>query len=199
MKKEKYRVVIDAPATIVVATLCVVIFVVDTLTAGWLNDTLCSVYYTKSWSLLGVLRLFLHIFGHKDLEHLIGNLTLFLVVGPAVEHQFGTSAYVRNIFLTAFLVGVAHFFLFRQYGLLGLSSIVFMLVVLSAYGTDNNKKEIPLSAICVILLWIGKELFKGAFAVDDTSQFAHIIGGWCGFIIGMFNAKLHAESRNNRD
>jgi len=43
--------------------------------------------------------------------------------------------------------------------------------------------EVPLTFILVVVLFLARELLN-AFGQDDISQFAHILGGFCGSLFG---------------
>lgn len=180
------KVKMNAPATVCISALCVITFILSTLTGGFVNSLLFSVYRSSLLSPLTWLRFFTHVYGHASLSHIAGNLTLFLLVGPIVEERFGTVKYLVLINITAVIIGLAQFVLFPSTGLLGLSGVVFMLIVLSAYGSSpNGTKEIPVTVILVIILWVGKEAANALFQLDDISQFSHLLGGVCGFVFGL--------------
>lgn len=83
--------------------------------------------------------------------------------------------------LTGLLTALVHI-IFWDHTLIGASGIVFMMIVLSSL-VDLKGKEIPLTFILVVLLFIGQEV-RGSFADDQVSQFAHITGGVLGAIFG---------------
>lgn len=145
-----------------------------TLGGTWANSGASS-YFT----------LFSHTMGHANMEHLIGNLSFILLIGPIVEKQYGAKLLLLMMFTTALVTSVLHI-LFFDSGLLGASGIVFMLIILTSMVNIKNK-EIPLSFILVVIIFIGKELL-GSFADDNISHFAHIIGGLVGGIFGFLLA-----------
>jgi rhomboid protease GluP len=57
-----------------------------------------------------------------------------------------------------------------------------MLILLSSF-TNIRAGEIPLTFILIVVLFLTKEVTT-AFAQDNISQFAHIIGGICGSFFG---------------
>jgi membrane associated rhomboid family serine protease len=137
-----------------------------------------SVNPTDPLSILGI---FSHIFGHISIEHLLGNLTFILLLGPIVEEKYGSRNLMTMIIITAFVTGMLNVLLFNT-GLIGASGIVFMLILLVSF-TNVNRGEIPLSFIFIAILFIGKEILQ-SFSNDQISQFAHIIGGVCGSVFG---------------
>lgn len=127
------------------------------------------------------LRLFSHTIGHSSMEHLLGNLSLVLLLGPIVEVRYGSKKVLIMIFATALVTSILHL-LFFNHGLLGASGIVFMLIILVSMGNFKNK-TIPLSFILIVLIYLGHEILA-SFEEDNISHFAHIIGGISGAIFG---------------
>lgn len=119
--------------------------------------------------------------GHASLPHLIGNISIILLIGPFVEKRWGTKRLLYMVSLTGLVTALVHI-LFWDHRLIGASGIVFMLIVLSSL-IDMRSREIPLTFILIVFLFIGQELVK-SFAEDQISQFAHISGGILGAIFG---------------
>ena len=135
---------------------------------------------------LSIFRLVSHIFGHASLDHLLGNLTFVLLLGPIVEEKYGSRKMIIMIFLTALITGILNITLFST-GLMGASGIVFMLILLVSF-TNSNEGEVPITFILVAVLFIGKEIIQSMNA-DNISQFAHIMGGACGSMFGFLGRK----------
>jgi hypothetical protein len=85
------------------------------------------------------------------------------------------------ILFTALVTGIINS-LFFSTGLLGASGIVFMMILLSSF-TNINGKDIPLTFILILILYLSREIIN-SFKTDDISEFAHIIGGFCGSLFG---------------
>lgn len=140
-----------------------------------------SIFNPLSW-----LRLFTHVLGHADWNHLIGNFSLILLIGPLLEEKYGSKSMALMIITTAFVTGMLHLFFFTG-GLLGASGIVFMLILLGSFA-NIKQGHIPLTFILIVILYLGKEFFY-SFSYDNISQFAHIIGGIVGSGFGFLGAK----------
>ena len=119
--------------------------------------------------------------GHANLEHLIGNISIILLIGPFVEKRWGTRRLLIMVSITGLVTALVHIF-FWDHVLIGASGIVFMLIVLSSL-VDLRAKEIPLTFILIVLLFLGQEVMR-SFGEDQVSQFAHISGGVLGAIFG---------------
>jgi membrane associated rhomboid family serine protease len=127
-----------------------------------------------------------HIFGHASLDHLLGNLTFILLIGPIVEEKYGSRKTAIMIILTALITALLNITFFST-GLMGASGIVFMLILLVSF-TNSNEGEIPLTFVLVALLFIGKEVLQSLNS-DQISQFAHIMGGFCGSVFGFIGRR----------
>lgn len=127
-------------------------------------------------------KLISYIFGHVNVSHLAGNVSLVLLIGPTLEEKYGSKRLISMIVVTALVTAIIHLLLFNN-ALLGASGIVFMLIILSSF-TNIKKGEIPLTFVLVAFLYIGSEVAH-SFSVDKISQFAHILGGVVGGIFGL--------------
>lgn len=174
------RLKFNAPVILGFSLACVAIFGIDKALAGGIMPffTLGHVHLAQPVSLL---TLFTHICGHSSLEHLLGNLTFVLLLGPIIEEKYGHANLLIMIFLTALVTGLLNVFFFHT-GLMGASGIVFMLILLVSF-TNTRAGEIPVTFLLVAVLFIGKEVMQSLKA-DQISQFAHIFGGICGSIFG---------------
>lgn len=181
----KLKISFKAPGTIAISIICVIVFVCNLLLLGVPNQLLFSVYRSSLSNPFTYFRFIGHIFGHSNVQHIVGNLTLFLLVAPIVEERCGTLRLLGYIFLTGIVIGLFQFILFPASGLLGLSGVVFMLIVLASYGDCNGAREIPITVVLVILLWIGGEVWDSITVRDNVSQFSHLLGGLCGFLLGL--------------
>ena len=185
----------NSPVVLTYAIVCVVLLLINYLTAGFMNRMfLVSYGHPNLLDPLTYLRAFLHVLGHADFDHFSGNFLYILMLGPGVEEKYGTKQLVKMMVITALITGVPQMVLFPTVGLLGASGIVFMLIVISS-ATNFKKGEIPLTLVIVAALYIGSEFVSGMVAADNVSQFAHIVGGVCG---GAFGLALAGSGRRKR-
>jgi len=144
-----------------------------------------------------------HIFAHAGWEHLIGNFSLILLVGPILEEKYGTKNLLMMIFFTALITGILQIIFFDS-NLIGASGIVFMLILLASI-TNHRDGGIPITFILIVVLYLGKEIINSFDTTDNISQFGHIIGGICGAIFGfVINKENQTETprktiKNNID
>lgn len=128
-----------------------------------------------------------YIFGHSSLDHLLGNISLLLILGPIIELKFGTQRFIWMTILTALVTGILHVLLWDN-SLLGFSGVVFMYIVLSTLLNIRNR-EIPFTFILVLVLYFGMEILA-SLKETQVSHFAHLFGGAMGAFWGFNKGKL---------
>ena len=126
-------------------------------------------------------RLFSNALGHSNSDHLIGNLAFILLLGPIIEEKYGSKNTLIMLITTALICSIIHL-LFSKYMLLGASGIVFMLILLTSL-VNFRSKEIPLTFILIVIVYIGKEVM-GPTANDKIGDSTHIVGGVVGAVFG---------------
>lgn len=174
----------NAPVTLSFAIASFIVLFLSWVTGG-LTTTKLFCVYGSSWSdPLTYVRLFGHVLGHADLNHYISNMTLFLLLGPIVEDDYGSSRLLLMISITAVVTGLVDMIFFPNVGLLGASGVVFMMIILASM-VSYRRGTIPLTFILVTIMYLGQEIYNAFFSVDDISQLTHIIGGLCGLVFGM--------------
>lgn len=177
------RITYNAPFTLTLTLVCT--------TIRFLGNSITDTLFTVSGSMnfynpIDYFRLFSHALGHGDWAHLIGNISLILILGPLLEEKYGSKELMYMSFITAFVTGILNI-LFFDTGLLGASGLVFMMILLSSF-TNFRSGTIPLTFILVLLFYVGNEVYQ-AFQSDNISQFAHIFGGLAGSIFGFRGGK----------
>jgi len=135
---------------------------------------------------LDYFRLFSYVLGHANWEHLFGNLSFILLLGPILEEKYGSTTILLMMVLTAFCSGLISALLFHS-AVLGASGIVFMLILLASV-VDVKEGTIPLTFVLVTAIFIGREIVQ-AFGEDQISQLGHILGGICGAFFGFMLLK----------
>lgn len=176
----------NAPTTLTFAFICAVVLLLSqtllpSLTSGLFMAPGKGGFSPKEP--LNWLRLFTHVIGHADWNHLISNLSFILLIGPILELTYGSLSLLAMIAITALVTGLMNAFFFPT-ALLGASGVVFMMILLASF-TNFNKGEIPLTFILILGLYLGREILN-SFRSNDISEFAHIVGGFCGSLFGFF-------------
>jgi membrane associated rhomboid family serine protease len=132
-------------------------------------------------------RLFSHILGHENWPHLIGNFSIILLIGPILEEKYGSKKLLIMILATALMTGIFNN-VFWDYGLMGASGIVFMMILLGSL-VNFASGTIPITFILITALYLGQEIYDALSKDDHVSQFAHIMGGVCGMFFGFAMGK----------
>jgi rhomboid protease GluP len=132
------------------------------------------------------LGIFSHILGHGDWDHYVGNFTFILLLGPILEEKYGLADMIFMILVTTFVVGLSNAVFFANSSL-GASGIVFMMIILASV-TNISKGDIPITLLIVAAIFIGKEI-ANSMAENNVNEFAHIIGGVSGGILGLIIGK----------
>ena len=178
------RIKYNAPTVLSFALFCALILLLSQTLLPRLAETWFMVQGKgnfHSGSLRSWITIITHIAGHADWSHLISNFTLILLIGPMLEASYGSISLLVMILITAVVTGLLNVLLFRS-SLMGASGVVFMMILLASF-TNFSRGEIPLTFILVLILYLGVQLFN-SFGSDNISQFAHIVGGFCGSFFG---------------
>jgi GlpG protein len=129
------------------------------------------------------LSLLTYIFGHGSFDHLLGNMSLLLILGPIIELKYGTKRFLLMSAITAVVTGLLHALLWDSH-LMGFSGLVFMYIVLSTLLSIRNR-EIPVTFILVVVLYVGMEIMSSLHE-SQISHFAHLFGGAMGAFWGFY-------------
>lgn len=182
-RSNKIKFSFNSPVILGFTIVCLLALLLNWITQGWMNDTLFSVYHSSLLSPLTYVRFIGHIFGHANLEHLIGNIMLLLIVGPLLEEKYGSSNLIFVILTTALVTGIANYIFFPNVQLLGASGVVFAFILLSPF-TGVKEGTIPITLVLVAILYIGEEIYNGIFLQDNVANLTHILGGIVGAALG---------------
>lgn len=175
----KFRITYNAPVVLTFAVLAVVVQLIGEPAR----------LYVSAWPEFGdwrsYLGLFTHPLGHGNWDHLLGNFSIILLLGPILEERHGSKALLSMFLVTALITGLVNTAL-TDTGLVGASGIVFMLILLAS--TANIRQgAIPLTFLAVAALYLGREVVH-AFKADNVSQLAHLVGGVVGAVFGFLTA-----------
>lgn len=182
-EKKKLKIKYNSPVILTFTIICVITLILNFITLGLTNHLLFSVYRSSWINPLTYIRLFTHVLGHADVSHLVGNLSMLLVIGPILEEKYGSKDLLFVIAVTAVVTGIVNVTFFPLTGLLGASGVVFAFIIMSSI-TGVKEGEIPLTLIFVAILYIGEQVYDGLFVSDNISQLTHIVGGLVGGLMG---------------
>lgn len=192
----------NAPVTLTFALISAVVLFLDT----FLNNTLIPAFFTcpgnaqcsvpfDITNALDYARMLLHIFGHKDWNHFLGNMAFILLLGPVIEERYGSKILTLMMSVTAFVTGILNA-CFSPVPMFGSSDIAFMMILLTSF-TSISKSEIPLSFILILILYIGREIL-GTGKEENIATLAHIAGGLCGSLFAFLATPRPKTNRSEK-
>ena len=176
--KKKLKITLNAPFTLGFVLLCGLATLLCSV-SGECTIRFFSTHAAPMSDPLMYLRLFTHVLGHSGLSHLIGNMTLILLLGPGLEEKYGASKLLMVTLATALVTGLIHNLFFPSTILLGASGVVFAMILLTSFA-GFREGEIPLTFILVAFLYLGQQIWEGITVRDNVSNLSHIIGGLVG-------------------
>lgn len=183
MNKKRYKIVLNAPATLSFVALCLIVTIIGMATGGKSTRLLFMVYRSKLTDPLLYLRLFTHVVGHLSMAQFLGSAALLLLLGPLLEEKYGSRVIIEVVLITAFVTSIVSLILFPHTAICGSSGVVFAFILLSSCAGFKDR-EIPITFILVALLYLGQQIVDGISYQDNVSQMAHIVGGIVGTAIG---------------
>lgn len=176
------RITFNAPVVLgFTLAACVVQLLSDTILPGLNNNYFAATGYFDFGRVADYFRLFSHIMGHANWEHLVGNFSFILLIGPILEEKYGSKKILVMILVTALATATINNVLWDT-GIIGASGIVFMMILLGSL-VNFSKGTIPITFLLIVALYLGREIYD-ATKDDHISQFAHIMGGICGMLFG---------------
>lgn len=191
--KRKFKVKFNAPTILSLVAISFFATLLNYITAGASGKLLFMTYHSSLLSPLTWIRAFTHIFGHVDWQHLIGNMSYLLLLGPMLEEKYSSKTLAAVITITAIVTSLVNYIFFPTIGLCGASGVVFAFILLSSF-TSFKEGEIPITFIIVAIFFIGQQIYEGVTVKDNISNMAHIVGGVIGGFLGYgLNKKTRFE------
>lgn len=132
------------------------------------------------------LKLIAYVMGHGSWQHMAGNLTIILLLGPLLEEKYRSFKLFEMILVTAFVTGLLNAALFHS-SIMGASGIAFMLILLGSFA-NIGARQIPLTFVIMAVLFLGNEMAAG-LKIDKVSQFSHLAGGIIGALYGFIRKR----------
>lgn len=179
----RWKIVFNSPTVLAFGLICVIALILGITTGGRSTEQFFMTYHSSMASPWTWLRFFTHVCGHADWEHLLGNISYILLLGPLLEEKYGSGRILVVILITAFVTGIISYIFFPKAALLGASGVVFAFIILSSI-TGFKNREIPLTFILVAVIYLGQQIYAGIFIKDNIANFAHIMGGLVGAVFG---------------
>lgn len=169
------------------------VLVLNKITNGKSNNYLFSSFRGSIFNPLTYLRMFTHVLGHENWNHLRNNFLYILLVGPMIEEKYGSINLLIMILITAFVTGLINCIIGKK-RILGASGIAFMLILLSSLVNLQTGK-IPITLVLICLFYVVSEIMDGLFKKGNISHLSHILGAITGFIYGFYIFWLQLKNK----
>ncbi len=176
-----FRLQYNSPVILTFSVACVAAYFLNSVFMQSLTPLLSLSPNFDFSSVVSYLTLVSYIFGHASIQHLTGNLTFILLLGPVLEEKYGSGKIILMMLVTALATGILNI-LFKDTGIMGASGVVFMFIILISF-TNVHAGKIPLTFILIMLLFVTPEILN-SFKPDQISHFGHILGGITGSLFG---------------
>lgn len=183
MNKKRFKIVLNAPATLSFVALCLIVTLIGVATGGKSTRFLFMTYRTKFTDLLLYVRMFTHVLGHLDMKQFLGSAAMLLLLGPLLEEKYGSRVIVEVVLITAFITSLVLLIFSPSVAVCGSSGVVFAFILLSSCAGLKDR-EIPITLILVAIIYLGQQIVDGITLRDNISQLAHVVGGVVGTGIG---------------
>ena len=128
MREKKFRITFNAPVILSMVAVSFVATLLNYVTAGVSGRLLFMTYHSPLLSPMTWIRAFTHIFGHADWEHLIGNMSYLLLLGPMLEEKYSSQTLTAVIAVTALGTSLINYIFFPTVALCGASGVVFAFI-----------------------------------------------------------------------
>ena len=98
----------NAPVTLTFALISAVVLFLDKVLGTNIINAICVAppkgHFITS-SPLSYIRLFSHVIGHADWNHLLSNFAFILLLGPILEEKYGSLSLFIMVAITALITG----------------------------------------------------------------------------------------------
>lgn len=199
-KKLSLKFSYDAPVSLSMAILVIVLFVIDTLIikkpaisqfiqAPTVTGGSAPFAFTSVKALFGIV---FHIFSYFDFNQLLCDLIFIMLLGPFMEERYGSVIIGIMIFVASLFSGVLNA-CFCKFPASGGACVVFMLILLDAL-MNISKRKISASSITVLVLFIIRlYLVKNENGIIDV--IIVIAGGLCGSLFAFIASPKARKAR----
>ena len=102
MRRIKY----NSPVTLTFTIICTSILMIDNLLGGTIMPIFTVYPHFDYTNVISYFSLFSHVMGHSNWEHITGNFTFILLLGPILEEKYGSRDLLIMMGVTAFITGL---------------------------------------------------------------------------------------------
>ncbi len=181
-KRQLPKITFNSPVVLSFVFICVGVQIASTLTGGSITRSFFTSRVGSPLDPMVILCSVTHVFGHASWEHLIGNMSYILLLGPLLEEKYGSGRLIWIILASALAASIANALILHT-SIVGASGVVFTFILLSSI-TGLKEGELPLTFLLVAVLYLGQQLYGAIFVRDHVSYLGHIAGGVVGTVVG---------------
>lgn len=195
-KKHKKFISFESTFTIMLILISFIgIILSNTIIPGFNEKFFCARYHQFN---IGIVT---HIFGHANWQHFINNVAFIAMLGPSIEDKYGTVYMAFMTLVTSLVTGLCTYFLgfgpIFAAGSYGLSTIVYMYIILNAFQSDDD--GIPITSIILLLIWVLPEIISAFTTSDSIAHANHFMGAICGLLFGVLTKLLTSQKILNNN
>jgi membrane associated rhomboid family serine protease len=190
MAKKRYKIMFDAPVTIVFVLLTIAVYFVNIM----MKESLIPMMFTcrslkaadpeAAFNLKNALdyaRLILHVFAYTDFPTLLINAVILLLLGSILEERYGSLMLFIMIFIAALVSGVLAV-CSPQVPFTGTDSIIFMMIFLLSL-TALAKHTVQVSWLLAFIAFTAYKAY--GFTTTGTKNLSAIIQDNLGLLISL--------------
>ncbi len=85
---KKLRITFNSPVVLGFAFICLIVTILGIASDGTITNSFFVTYRSSFANPLTYLRAVTHVFGHACWEHLFGNMSFILLLGPILEEKY---------------------------------------------------------------------------------------------------------------
>lgn len=206
MAKKNYSLKINAPVIVVIATISILAMIFDTfIIKGKVISNAFTCHASKASgsfsafnfkSAADYARMIFYIFGNNSWYSLFSGTIILILLGANLEERYGSRILLLMISTSCLVTGVLTACI-STVPVTGADGIIFTMLFLASIS-EISKKEIPLTWLMILVLFISFKLYSTAdfYHLKKFSQiidknicvFIQLIGGICGSLFGFIAA-----------
>lgn len=141
---------------------------------------------------LEYVRMIFHVFGQNDLQTSLVCYACILLLGPFVEHRYGSLLYCLMLLVSALVASVINVCFFST-SLQGMAGIAFLMIFLSLFSGEKQK-SIHLPVLIFLVLFVICEISQG-IAAKNFSVVSSAVGALVASCLSLAAEKSTAKAK----
>lgn len=212
MAKKNYSLKINSPVVTVIAALSVLAMIFDTfIIKGKVISNAFTCHASKASGTFAAFnfksaadyaRMIFYVLGSSSWHSMFSGTIILLLLGANLEERYGSKILLLMIFTSSLVTGVLTACI-STVPVSGADGIIFTMLILISIS-EISKKEIPLTWLMVLVLFISYKLYSTAdfyhlkkasiILEKNICVFIQLIGGICGSLFGFLVAPKNKKA-----